>query len=356
MSGRDEDAPDAPGPGAAPGGPNPSPRGERMRLGSHGDGVSLERVEERPGAPGRDRQVVRAKDGSHLRRPTPTRSHGTRRVVLSSTPRSLDAAPRAAGFTARAITIFPQMFPGPLGGSLTGTALKDGLWSMEPVDLRAFARDKHRSVDGPPAGGGPGLVMKPEVVDRALTFAARGTPGRREWPVVFLSPRGKRFDQAMARRFAGGQGITLLCGRFEGVDERVLEKHAVEEVSLGDFVLTGGEIAAMALLDATVRLIPRVLGNPESLAEESHAAGLLEHPQYTKPADWDGRAIPEVLLSGHHARIAEWRRTRSEDLTKERRPDLWRAHVAKSGHADPGEAAELSDAHTTAAKAGKKDD
>lgn len=342
----------APKPAAAPG-----PKGERLRFGSYRDGVTMERVEESPGAPGRDRQIVRAEDGSHLRRPAPVRSHGSKSVVLSARPRSLMEEPAAAGFTARAITIFPEMFPGPLDTSLTGTALKNGLWSLEPVDLRAFAHDRHRSVDGPPAGGGPGLVMKPEVVDRALTFAARGTPGRSDWPVVFLSPRGKRFDQAMARRFAKGRGITLLCGRFEGVDERVLEKHAIEEVSLGDFVLTGGEIAAMALLDATVRLIPRVLGNPESLEEESHAAGLLEHPQYTKPADWDGRAIPEVLLSGHHARIAEWRRTRSEALTKERRPDLWRAHAAKlRGDADPNEAAELWDAHTTAEKAGEKDD
>ncbi|MGG7565779.1 tRNA (guanosine(37)-N1)-methyltransferase TrmD [Rhodovulum sp. DZ06] len=281
-----------------------------------------------------------------------------KRVVVSATPRALDEAPRAAGFTARVLTIFPDMFPGPLGGSLTGTAMKNGLWSLEPIDIRGFARDRHRSVDGPPAGGGPGLVMKPEVLDRALRFAGRGTPqDRAKWPVLYLSPRGKRFDQAMARRLAGAEGLTLLCGRFEGVDERVLEAHAVEEVSLGDFVLTGGEIAAMALLDATVRLIPRVLGNPESLEDESHSSGLLEHPQYTKPAVWDGRAIPEVLLSGHHARIAEWRRSQAEGLTKERRPDLWRAHVAKQGGiADPVEAAEPSDAQITAGQGGNKDD
>ena len=249
------------------------------------------------------------------------------------------------------------MFPGPLGTSLTGTALKQGIWGLEPIDIRAFARDRHRSVDGPPAGGGPGLVMKPEVLDRAFRFAARGTPSdRAKWPVLFLSPRGRRFDQAMARRLSAAEGVTLLCGRFEGVDERVLEAHGVEEVSLGDFVLTGGEIAAMALLDATVRLIPRVLGNPESLEEESHASGLLEHPQYTKPADWDGRAIPEILLSGHHAKIAEWRRAQAERLTKERRPDLWRAHLARGGDADPDGDRELSDAHTDAGNGAEKDD
>lgn len=345
--------------------PRPGPRplqmkGERMRFAAFGDGASLESVEEKPGAPGKDRAVVRSDDGSHLRRQVPNRAAGMKRVVVSAVPRSLDEAPMTAGFTAKVLTLFPDMFPGPLGGSLTGTAMKKRLWSLEPIDIRVFARDKHRSVDGPPAGGGPGLVMKPEVVARALDFAARGTPAERsKWPVLYLSPRGKRFDQKMARRLAACQGVTLLCGRFEGVDERVLEARGVEEVSLGDFVLTGGEIAAMALLDATVRLIPRVLGNPESIEEESHSSGLLEHPQYTKPALWEGREIPEVLLSGNHGKVAAWRRDQSERLTKERRPDLWRAHqdrLSGAVHADPAGDAELSDAHTTAATGGKKED
>jgi tRNA (guanine37-N1)-methyltransferase len=302
------------------------PKGERLRLSSYEDAAALDRV---PGAPGEDRMTVSAGDA---RRPAPTRSHGTKKVVLSAQPRSLDAPmPEASqGFTARVLTLFPDMFPGPLGGSLTGKALKDGIWALEPIDIRSFATDKHRSVDAPPAGGGPGLVMKADVLGRAFDFAARGTPAdRADWPVIYLSPRGKRFDQAMARRLSAARGVTLLCGRFEGVDQRVLDARGVEEVSLGDFVLTGGEIAAMALLDATVRLIPRVLGNAGSLEEESFSSGLLEHPQYTKPAAWEGREIPDVLLSGHHGRVADWRRAESEKLTKERRPDLWRAHAKR---------------------------
>lgn len=350
----DEKAPRSePRPGPRPLGP--VPRGERMRFGAGLDGGTIARVEEAPGAPAAAEETP--EQGAHLRRPTPTRSHGTRRVVVSAVPRSLDAAPMVAGFTAKVLTIFPGMFPGPLGESLTGTALKNRLWTLEPVDIRAFAQDRHRSVDGPPAGGGPGLVMKPDVVGRALDFAARGTPqDRREWPVLYLSPRGKRFDQAMAKRLAQCKGVTLLCGRFEGVDERVLEARGVEEVSMGDFVLTGGEIAAMTLLDATVRLIPRVLGNPESALEESHSSGLLEHPQYTKPALWEGREIPDVLLSGHHGRVAAWRREQSERLTKERRPDLWRAHASKTGVQDPTGAPQLSDAQATAATGGNKED
>jgi tRNA (guanine37-N1)-methyltransferase len=345
----------------------PRPRGERVRLSTYGDGASLETVPDDPGAPAGDRMTVStdadAPDASgdaparSLRREAPTRSHGAKRAVPSATPRALDEdTPMSAGFCARVLTLFPDMFPGPLGGSLTGKALKDRIWSLEPIDIRAFATDKHRSVDGPPAGGGPGLVMKPDVLDRAFNFAARGTPSDRAlWPVIYLSPRGRRFDQAMARRLSAAQGVTLLCGRFEGVDERILEARGVEEVSLGDFVLTGGEIAALALLDATVRLIPRVIGNAGSLEEESFSSGLLEHPQYTKPVDWEGRAIPEVLLSGHHGNVAAWRRAQSERLTKERRPDLWRAHA--TGMTDPNEAAELSDAQTNRRnRRDKKDD
>ena len=287
----------------------------------------------------------------------PSRSHGRVAVRPTLVPRPLGQAEELAGaWTARVLTIFPGMFPGPLGESLTGTALKKGLWNLQPVDIRRYAKDRHRSVDDTPAGGGPGMVMKPDVVAAAIDDVMLAAPDdRAAWPLIYLSPRGKPFDQAMARRFADAQGITMLCGRFEGVDERVLESRRVVEVSLGDFVMTGGEIAAMALIDATVRLIPRVLGNAESAVEESFSEGLLEAPQYTKPQLWEGRAIPEVLLSGHHARIAEWRADQSERLTKERRPDLWRAHLAKAGAADPVEDQERSDAHTIAAKGENKD-
>ena len=285
------------------------------------------------------------------------KSHRRLAVRPTLQPRSLmDDEEIAGAWTARVLTLFPEMFPGPLGGSLIGTALKRGLWNLQATDIRRYATDKHRSVDDTPAGGGAGMVMKPDVVAAAIDDAQRFAPkDRTRWPVIYLSPRGRPFDQRMAERFAACEGVTLLCGRFEGVDERVLEARAVEEVSLGDFVMTGGEIAAMALIDATVRLIPRVLGNAASVAEESFADGLLEAPHYTKPQLWEGREIPEVLLSGHHARIAEWRKTTSERLTKERRPDLWRAHLAKAtSSADPVEGQELSDAQTTAGKGGSE--
>jgi tRNA (guanine37-N1)-methyltransferase len=253
-------------------------------------------------------------------------------------------------WTARVLTLFPEMFPGPLGHSLLGRALAGGLWRLEPLDIRDATTDRHRTVDDSPAGGGPGMVMRADVVAAALDAAAAG------WPVIALSPRGAPFTQARARTLAAGAGVTLLCGRFEGIDERVLEARAVEEVSLGDFVLTGGELAAMALIDATVRLIPRVLGNAESTEEESFSSGLLEFPHYTRPTEWEGLRIPEVLLSGHHGRIAEWRRAQAERLTKERRPDLWRAYLAQAGRAHPAGEAELSDAHTTAATGGQEKD
>ncbi|WP_105514318.1 tRNA (guanosine(37)-N1)-methyltransferase TrmD [Defluviimonas denitrificans] len=227
-------------------------------------------------------------------------------------------------WAARIVTLFPEAFPGTLGLSLTGKALDQGLWSLETIDLRPFGIGKHRNVDDTPAGGGAGMVLRADVVAAALDQAAIGTPpDRAAWPVVYLSPRGKPFDQAMARRWAAAEGITLLCGRFEGVDQRVLDHYAIEEVSLGDFVLTGGEIAAQAMIDATVRLLPGVLGNASSTEEESHSHGLLEHPQYTRPAVWEGREIPSVLTSGNHAEVEKWRRTEAERLTRERRPDLW---------------------------------
>lgn len=220
---------------------------------------------------------------------------------------------------ASVLTIFPEMFPGPLAHSLIGKALAAEIWSLEARDLRDFAGDRHRSVDDVPFGGGAGMVMRADVVDAAIE-AVR--PGGDRRPLVYLSPKGQRFDQAMARQLADGPGCILLCGRYEGVDERVLEKHAMAEVSLGDFVMTGGEIAAMALLDATVRLLPGVVGKSSSLDEESFAEGLLEYPHYTRPQTWQGRSVPEVLLSGHHRRIAEWRREASLALTWRRRPDL----------------------------------
>ncbi|MCB1396267.1 MAG: tRNA (guanosine(37)-N1)-methyltransferase TrmD [Rhodobacter sp.] len=253
----------------------------------------------------------------------PKRSHGRLRVSLTPQPSDLMDMRPAAPWTAKVITLFPEAFPGTLGLSLTGKAMDLGLWGLETIALRPFGEGKHRNVDDTPAGGGAGMVLRADVLGRALDVAAIGTPGRADWPVVYLSPRGRPFDQATARRWAGGRGVTLLCGRFEGVDQRVLDEYAIDEVSLGDFVLTGGEIAAQAMLDATVRLLPGVLGNAASTEEESHAAGLLEHPQYTRPSEWRGRAIPPVLLSGNHAEIEKWRRAEAERITRDRRPDLW---------------------------------
>jgi tRNA (guanine37-N1)-methyltransferase len=260
-------------------------------------------------------------------------------------------------WTARVLTLFPDAFPGPLGASLTGRALADGLWRLETVQIRDFAADRHRTVDDSPAGGGAGMVMKPDVLAAALDAAYPGLP-RKDWPAIHLSPRGAPLTQARVRALAAGAGVTLLCGRFEGVDQRVIEARGLEEVAVGDFVMTGGEIAAMALIDAAVRLIPRVLGNAESAVEESFSHGLLEFPQYTRPTDWEGRAIPEVLLSGHHGKIAAWRRSQAERLTKERRPDLWRAYASTNTTQgeDPNGAAELSDADTTAATGGSEKD
>ncbi len=285
--------------------------------------------------------------------PSPTRSHGRLSIRESHTPRDLMAEPprQKDAWTARVITLFPEAFPGVLGHSLTGKALAEGLWSLETLQLRDFATGKHRNVDDTPAGGGAGMVLRADVVARALDAARRGTT--QNWPVIYLSPRGTPFDQAMAQRLAQTDGVTLLCGRFEGVDQRVLDARDVIEVSIGDYVLSGGEIAAQALIDATVRLIPRVLGNAESTVEESFSTGLLEHPQYTRPTEWEGHVIPEVLLSGHHGKIAAWRKSRSEKLTQERRPDLWRAYLETDG--DPVEGQERSDAHTIAGKGEQKD-
>ena len=256
----------------------------------------------------------------------PVKSHGRLKVQVSAKPRDLMEEPRIVkgAWEARIVTLFPEAFPGTLGLSLTGKALDQGLWRLETLDLRTFGEGKHRNVDDTPAGGGAGMVLRADVVDRALRQAVNGAPmDRARWPIVYLSPRGHPFDQSTARRWAACDGITLLCGRFEGVDQRVLDHWGVEEVSLGDFVLTGGEIAAQAMIDATVRLLPNVLGNAASTEEESFSDGLLEHPQYTRPALWEGREIPPVLMSGHHGEIEKWRREQRERLTQERRPDLW---------------------------------
>ena len=259
----------------------------------------------------------------------PPRSHGLRQIKPSAQPRTLmdeSGAKSDPIWRAKVLTLYPEMFPGPLGASLIGKAREKRLWELETLDIRSFATDKHRSVDDTPAGGGPGMVLKPNVVAAAIDASLAKVPKDRGlWPVLCLSARGRPITQERVARLAAGEGATFLCGRFEGIDQRVLEARDVEEISVGDAVLTGGEIPAMVLIDAVVRLLPGVLGTLESTVEESFSAGLLEHPQYTRPPEWEGRAIPEVLLSGHHAKVAEWRRSQSEATTKERRPDLWRA-------------------------------
>lgn len=260
----------------------------------------------------------------------PSRSHGRKSISATLAPRDLMDGPQrlAKAWRAQIITLLPEAFPGILGQSLTGKALKDELWQLDVTDLRRFGEGRHRKVDDTPAGGGAGLVLRADIVGKAIDEARRSAlPGM---PLIYLSPRGVPFRQSMARDLAAGPGVTLLAGRFEGVDERVIEAYGITEVSLGDFVLTGGEIAAQALLDATVRLLPGVLGNAESVVEESHSNGLLEHPHYTRPAEWRGLTIPEVLTSGDHGKVAAWRQKMSEDLTRTRRPDLWQAHEDKA--------------------------
>lgn len=224
-------------------------------------------------------------------------------------------------WTVTVLTIFPDIFPGPLGVSLAGRALQQGCWALRTIDIRTFAADRHRSVDDTPAGGGPGMVMRADVVGAVVDAARKQAPGA---PVLYLSPRGTPLKQDRVRLLASGHGVILLAGRFEGIDQRVLDARAVEEVSIGDYVLSGGELAAMVLIDAVVRLLPGVAGNFASLDEESFADGLLEYPQYTRPREWEGLAIPEILLSGDHRRIALWRREQAEQLTRLRRPDLKR--------------------------------
>jgi tRNA (guanine37-N1)-methyltransferase len=237
----------------------------------------------------------------------------------------------APSWHASVLTLFPEMFPGPLGLSLAGRALREGRWRLDPVQIRDFATGRHRTVDDTPCGGGAGMVMRPDVVDAACAAALEaGPPGR---PLVFLTPRGRVLDQAMVRDFAAGPGLVLLCGRYEGVDQRVVEARGMVEVSIGDFVLSGGEPAAMVLLDACVRLLPGVMGAAESGVEESFSGALLEYPQYTRPVEWAGRPVPEILLSGHHAEVARWRQAEAERITRERRPDLWARHEQENAAA-----------------------
>ena len=230
-----------------------------------------------------------------------------------------------ATWHATVLTIFPEMFPGPLGLSLAGKALASRLWRLDAVDIRAHATDRHRTVDDTPAGGGPGMVMKADVLASAVDAASPEDDAR---PRLVMSPRGVPLTQQRVEAIAGGPGAVILCGRFEGIDQRLIESRKFEEISIGDYILSGGEIAALALLDACVRLLPGVMGEEASSAEESFREGLLEYPHYTRPQVFEGRPIPEVLVSGDHARIAAWRRAEAERLTRERRPDLWAAHQA----------------------------
>jgi tRNA (guanine37-N1)-methyltransferase len=226
---------------------------------------------------------------------------------------------------AHILTLFPEMFPGPLGASLPGKALAAGTWKMDVINIRDHAYNKHNKVDDTPYGGGAGMVIMPEVADAALKSLPAGCRK------IYLTPRGKRIDQALLKDLATTKDVAFFCGRYEGLDERVIEAHALEEISLGDFVLAGGELAAMAIMEGVVRLLPGVLGNDETTGEESFSSGLLEYPHYTKPAEWQGKAVPEVLLGGDHGKVKSWRLQQSEELTKQRRPDLWAQYAKKAG-------------------------
>jgi tRNA (guanine37-N1)-methyltransferase len=269
-------------------------------------------------------------------------------------------------WTARVVSVFPEMFPGPLSLSLAGQALARGRWTLETVDMRAFAGDRHRSVDDTPFGGGPGMVMRPDVVDAAVAASMRGamqasaqnapeiegTPGlggalvgaagAPSLPLIHLTPRGRPLDQKRVRELAAGPGVVLLCGRYEGIDERALEAWEPEEISLGDFVLSGGEPAAIALIDACVRLLPGVVGTAASVMEESFEQGLLEHPQYTRPRMWRGRDVPATLVSGHHEKVRAWRKSEAERITKARRPDLWARYVGSATAVTKGDVGNVS--------------
>ncbi len=227
-------------------------------------------------------------------------------------------------WTVQVLTLFPEMFPGPLGHSLAGKALEGGIWSLDCLDIREFAKDKHQTVDDSPFGGGPGMVMRPDVLDAALQ-ASKASEGRK---LIYLTPRGRPLEQSRVRSLVDGPGPVLVCGRYEGIDERVIDAWDMEELSIGDYVLSGGEVAAMSLLDSCIRLLPGVMGSAQSPDEESFEGGLLEYPHYTRPRSWRDRDVPEVLLSGHHEKVRDWRRSQAERITRERRPDLWDRYAA----------------------------
>ena len=240
-------------------------------------------------------------------------------------------------FAATVLTLYPEMFPGPLGVSLAGRALGEGRWSLDAVNIRDFATDKHNTVDGTPAGGGAGMVLRADI----LAAAIDGVPG--EGPILAMTPRGTPLTQVRVRDIAAGPGVTILCGRFEGFDERIFEGRAVEQVSIGDYILSGGEIGALVLLDACIRLLPGVMGAASSGVDESFEGGLLEYPQYTRPFEWEGRTIPEVLRSGDHARISAWRKSMAETDTRLRRPDLWERHIGARVQSPSGAHAKTKD-------------
>ncbi|MGE0774546.1 MAG: tRNA (guanosine(37)-N1)-methyltransferase TrmD [Sphingomonadaceae bacterium] len=243
-------------------------------------------------------------------------------------------------FAAQVLTLYPEMFPGPLGMSLAGRALAEGKWSCAPIQIRDFATDRHRSVDDTPAGGGAGMVMRADVLAAAVDHARSAQPNA---PVIAMAPRGAPLTQAGVRRLASGRGVTILCGRFEGIDQRLFDAREIEEISIGDYILSGGEIGALVLLDACIRLLPGVMGAPSSGDEESFETGLLEYPHYTRPQMWEGRTIPEVLRSGDHAAVAAWRKSMAEADTRSRRPDLWERHEGARVQSPSGAQAKKKD-------------
>ena len=243
-------------------------------------------------------------------------------------------------FAAQILTLYPEMFPGPLGVSLAGRALAVGKWSCDPIQMRGFATDKHRTVDDTPAGGGAGMVLKPDILARGIDHALAQRP---DLPILAMTPRGKPITQARIRALADGPGVTLLCGRFEGFDERIFDARPIEQISMGDIILSGGEMGALMLLDACIRLLPGVMGAASSGVEESFETGLLEYPHYTRPVEWEGRRIPEVLRSGDHAKIAAWRKQQAEADTRLRRPDLWERHIGVRDQSPSGAQRENKD-------------
>ena len=261
----------------------------------------------------------------------PAKSHGLKRVSLSDKPKSLITSNDVVkgAWNVQVITLFPDAFPGVLGLSLTGKALQYRIWTLSTIDLRNFGIGKHNKVDDTPSGGGPGLVIRADVLGPAIETAL--SRAESSTPLVYLSPRGKTFNQRLARKWSKSEGIILICGRFEGIDQRVIDHYGIEEISMGDFVMTGGEIAAQAMIDTTVRLLPNVIGNRDSLKTESHSNGLIEHDQFTRPNEWKGQKIPQTLSSGHHGKIESWRENQSKSKTKQYRADLWeKANLAKS--------------------------